>query len=61
MTLPSQKIINETISHFSDCGGENITEAEAIEIVSNIVGFSRLMMKLDKKRQEALLTQENNK
>ncbi len=61
MTLPSQKIINETISHFSSCGGENITESEAIEIVSNIVGFSRLMMKLDKKRQEALIKKENNK
>lgn len=54
MTLPSKKIVNQTIEHFSSCCGENITATEAVEIVSNIVGFSRLLLKLDKKRKQVL-------
>lgn len=45
MPQPSEKLLEKTFVHF-DCASTN----EAFEIVSNFFNFSRLIVKLDKKR-----------
>ena len=49
---PSEVLINDTIKHFGQFQQENISKAEAVEIIENFSGFARLLLTLDKKRQE---------
>ena len=49
---PSEVLINDTIKHFGQFQQENISKAEAVEIIENFSGFASLLLKLDKKRQE---------
>ena len=51
MAIATKHIKDDTIKHFKPYY-ENLVEVEAVEIVQNFTGFARLMLKLDKKRQE---------
>ena len=51
MAIANKNIINNTIKHFEPYY-DNLAEVEAVEVVQNFTGFARLMLKLDKKRQE---------
>lgn len=45
MAIPSEKLINDTRTHFR-CTSTDV----AFEIATNFFNFSRLMLKLDEKR-----------
>lgn len=49
---PSEVLINDTIKHFGQFQQESISRVEAVEIIENFSGFARLLLTLDKKRQE---------
>ena len=51
MATANKQIKDDTIKHFK-LYYDNLVEVEAVEIVQNFTGFARLMLKLDKKRQE---------
>ena len=51
MAIATKHIKDDTIKHFK-LYYDNLVEVEAVEIVQNFTGFARLMLKLDKKRQE---------
>lgn len=46
MALPSEKLINDSSIHFQ-CASTD----EAFDIAMNFLGFSRLILKLDRKRK----------
>lgn len=50
MTLPSEKILNETVTHFSKYREKAISCEDATEILLNFNSFAHLLIKLDKKR-----------
>ncbi len=50
MTLPSEQIINQTVTHFSKYKEKNVSCEDATEILFNFNSFAHLLIKLDKKR-----------
>lgn len=60
MSVISETIINRTIDTFQPFQSEELTRAEAVEIVQNVTELAQVLFDLNKQREKVLQKKENN-
>lgn len=61
MSIISENIINKTINTFQPFQTEELTRAEAVEIVQNVTELAKVLFDLNKQREKVLQEKKENK